>query len=152
MAPGRRCSSLRFTWMLQAKKVLSSSQDGGVSRNPLLLQTTKRRITTNLKSINNQKHQKNQTSWNSDNQGIKEKINQNNQTGKAADSSGWLRKTSTTLWTMGGRAGCLPPRAGCTGGPDLGENWDSELTVGYAWGCWGRRNSQSHARVHSKVH
>ena len=35
----------------------------------------------NLKPINNRKHQKNQTAWNSDNQGIKEKINQNNQTG-----------------------------------------------------------------------
>ena len=31
----------------------------------------------------------NQTARNSDNQGIKEKINQNNQTGKAADQTGW---------------------------------------------------------------
>ena len=31
----------------------------------------------------------NQTAWNSDNQGIKEKINQNNQTSKAADCAGW---------------------------------------------------------------
>ena len=36
----------------------SSSQDGGVGRNPSLPCTTKRRITTNLKSINNQKCQK----------------------------------------------------------------------------------------------
>ena len=35
-----------------------SSQDGGIGRNPSLPCTTKRRITTNLKSINNQKHQK----------------------------------------------------------------------------------------------
>ena len=35
----------------------SSHQDGGLGRNPLLLHTTKRRITTNLKSVNNQKHQ-----------------------------------------------------------------------------------------------
>ena len=36
----------------------SSGQDGGVGRNPLLPRTTKRKITTNLKLINNQKHQK----------------------------------------------------------------------------------------------
>ena len=36
----------------------------------------------------------NQAAWNSDNQGIKEKINQNNQTGKAAELAGWLRKTA----------------------------------------------------------
>ena len=38
--------------------VTSSGQDGGVGRNPLLACTNKRKITTNLKSINNQKHQK----------------------------------------------------------------------------------------------
>ena len=36
----------------------SSSQDGGIGRNPLHPHTTKRRITTNVKSINNQKCQK----------------------------------------------------------------------------------------------
>ena len=36
----------------------SSSQDGGVGGNPSLPCTTNRRITTNLKSINNQKCQK----------------------------------------------------------------------------------------------
>ena len=35
----------------------SSGQDGGVGRDPLLPHTTKRRTTTYLKSINNQKHQ-----------------------------------------------------------------------------------------------
>ena len=35
----------------------SSGQDGGIGRNPSLPHTTKRRITTNLKSINNQKCQ-----------------------------------------------------------------------------------------------
>ena len=39
-------------------KIQSSGQDGGVGRNPSLPRTTKRRITSNLKSINNQKHQK----------------------------------------------------------------------------------------------
>ena len=36
----------------------SSGQDGGVGRNPSLPHTTKRRIITTLKSINNQKCQK----------------------------------------------------------------------------------------------
>ena len=36
----------------------SSGQDGGVGGNPSLPCTTKRRITTNIKSINNQKCQK----------------------------------------------------------------------------------------------
>ena len=60
----------------------SSGQDGGTGRNPSLPCTTKRRITTNLKSINNHECQKNQTAWNSNSQEIKEKVNQNNQTGK----------------------------------------------------------------------
>ena len=40
------------------KKNLSSDQDGGVNTNPSLPHTTKRRITTNVKLINNQKCQK----------------------------------------------------------------------------------------------
>ena len=36
----------------------SSGQDGGIGRNPSLPCTTKRRVTTNLKSINNKKCQK----------------------------------------------------------------------------------------------
>ena len=36
----------------------SSGKDGGLGRNPLLPHTTKRRIQTNLNTINNQKCQK----------------------------------------------------------------------------------------------
>ena len=36
----------------------SSGQDEGIGRNPLLPYTAKRRITANLKSINNQKYHK----------------------------------------------------------------------------------------------
>ena len=43
----------------------------------------------------------NQTAWNSDNQRIKEKINQNNQTSKAADHTNQLRKTTVTWRTLG---------------------------------------------------
>ena len=68
-------------------KIESSSQDGGVGRNPSLPRTTKRGRTTNLKSKQPEAPE-NQTAWNSDNQGIKEKINQNNQTGSAAMQQG----------------------------------------------------------------
>ena len=44
--------------MCALRVVPSSGQDGGVGRNPSLLHMTKRRITTNLKSVNNQKCQK----------------------------------------------------------------------------------------------
>ena len=39
-------------------QIESSSQDGGIGRNASLPCTTKRRITTNLKTINNQNFQK----------------------------------------------------------------------------------------------
>ena len=42
----------------------------------------------------------NQTAQNSNNQGIKEKINQNNHTSKMADHMDWLRKTEERQWTM----------------------------------------------------
>ena len=95
----------------------SSGQDGGVGRNPALPHTTKSRKTTNLKSINNQKCQKIKlhgtptTLW----QGIKEKINQNNQTGKV-DPCGWIRKTVVRY--LGCRADCQA-RQSYTGGTDL---------------------------------
>ena len=49
---------LAFSNLELKNKYLGSSQDGGVGRNPLLPHTTKRRITTNLKTINNQKCQR----------------------------------------------------------------------------------------------
>ena len=66
---------------------VSSSQDGGKGRDISLPCITKRRTTTNLKSINSQKHQKIKL-WNSNNQGIKEKINKNNQIYKTVDWAG----------------------------------------------------------------
>ena len=49
-----------MTFFLQDVPVMlrSSGQDGGIGRNPSLLHTTKKRITTNLKSKNNQECQK----------------------------------------------------------------------------------------------
>ena len=43
----------------------------------------------------------NQTVWNADNKGIKEKINQNNPTGKVVDGVGQLRKTVGRWWILG---------------------------------------------------
>ena len=52
--------SLKSVWVEKTLVIVleTSSQDGGIGRNPSLPHTTRRRITTNLKSINNQKHQK----------------------------------------------------------------------------------------------
>ena len=50
---GTKVSLQLFIWKIIQQ--LSSGQHGGIDRNPLLPHTTKRRITINLKSINNQK-------------------------------------------------------------------------------------------------
>ena len=47
-----------LTVKLKSHGFQSSSQDGGVGRNTSLPHITQRRITTNLKTINNQKCQK----------------------------------------------------------------------------------------------
>ena len=60
------------------RKDRSYGQDGGVGRNPLLPCTTKRRITTNLKSINNQKRQKIKLHGTPTTKELNKKINQNN--------------------------------------------------------------------------
>ena len=52
----------------------------------------------------------NQTAWNSDNQGIKETVNQTNQTGKTADLMGQLRKIEVRWWT--GWAGLAEGKTG----------------------------------------
>ena len=66
-----------------------------------LPRTTKRRITTNLKSINNQKCQKIKLHGTPTTKELKKKINQKNQTGQGADHSGWLRKTAVKWQTLG---------------------------------------------------
>ena len=67
----------------------------------MLPRTTKRRITTNLKSINNQKCQKIKLHGTPTTEKLKKKINQNNQTSKVEDSAGQLRKTVVMRWTLG---------------------------------------------------
>ena len=51
--------------------ILSASQDEGIRRNASLLHTTKRRITTNLKTKENPELPENQTLWKSDNPVVK---------------------------------------------------------------------------------
>ena len=63
------------------KRTLSSGQDGAVGRNTLLPLTTKRRITTNLKTINNQKCQKIKLHRTA-NQGVKETFTQTGSRGR----------------------------------------------------------------------
>ena len=59
-----KCSSIDFcisfyvNYIWRKIKLGRSGQDGGIGRDPSLPCTTKRRITTNLKSINNQQYQK----------------------------------------------------------------------------------------------
>ena len=60
------------------RKDRSYGLDGSVGRNPLLPCTTKRRITTNLKSINNQKRQKIKLHGTPTTKELNKKINQNN--------------------------------------------------------------------------
>ena len=90
----------------------SSSQDGGIGRNPSPPCTTKRRKTTNIKSINNQKGQKNQTSWNSNNQRIKQS---NRTTGPLRR---WTERNRSEAADCGGGAG-FGEVAGCAGRADL---------------------------------
>ena len=84
----------------------SSGQDRGIGRNLSLPPTTKRRITTNLKSINNQKCQKIKLHRTPTTKELKKKIYPNNQTNKAADHMGPLRKTWGKVGDHGGGAGC----------------------------------------------
>ena len=95
---------------------LSSSEDGGIGRNPSLPCTTKRRITTNLKSINNQKHQKIKLHGTLTTKELKK---QSTRTTRPVRQ--WMERTQCKVVDHAGRA-------------DLKENWDSELTVDYG-GC-----------------
>lgn len=99
----------------------SSGPDGGRGRNTSLPHTSKRRITTTIKTKHNQNCQENQTAWNSNNQGVKETFIQtggkgedggteDTQQGKAVDHTGkvgladWVgshitcRDTRKCLW------------------------------------------------------
>ena len=74
------------------EEIPSSGQDGGVGRNPLPPRTTKRRVTTNLKSVNNQKCQEIKLHGTSTTKELKKKSTRTTRLvrtcGKAADCMG----------------------------------------------------------------
>ena len=98
------------------KKKRNSGQDGGIGRNPSLSHTTKRRITTNLKSINNQKCQNIKLHGTPTTMELKK---QSNRTTRPVRQ--WMERNLGKVADSAGRAGCSK-ETGCTGGPDLGEN------------------------------
>ena len=111
----------------------TSSQDGGVGWNPSLPHTTKRRITANLKSTNNQKCQKIKQYGTLTTKELKKQF-RTTRLVRREDRENPLR------------GGGLRRRAGWTG------NWGSELTVDCCGrGCHGGRNPQCHMRVRWKV-
>ena len=121
----------------------SSSQDGGVGRNPSLPHTTQRRITTNLKSINNQKCQKIKLHGTLTTKELKKKSTRTTKPVRWQTGRTWwagpLRKTEARLAVVRGGAGWR-------------WNWTSVLTMDYGRGCCIKRNSQSHRGVPWKVH
>ena len=102
-------------------------------RNPSLPCTTKRRIPTNLKSINNQKHQKIKLHGTLTTKELKKKSNRTTR--------------AVRLWTTW--AGLAQKNHGevasCKGKAGWRRNWASELTVVYG-SCPSGRNTQSHTR------
>ena len=104
-------------------RLRGSGQDGGVGRNPSLPRTTKRRIKTNLKSINNQKCQKIKLHGTPITTALKK---QSTRTTRLVRH--WMERNCGEV-------------ADCVGGGDLTGNWDSEVAVDYG-GCQGGGNSQ----------
>ena len=95
----------------------SSGQDGGVGRDPLLPHTTKRRTTTYLKSINNQKHQPIKLHGTPTTKELKKKSTRTTRPVRWWDQDGWLRKTTVTCRHWG--QGWLPSSPDCAGGANL---------------------------------
>ena len=106
--------------------------------NPLLPDTTKRRIKTNLKTINNQKCQKIKLHGTLITMELKQQSNKTTKTSKAAE------RNHSEAADHGGEASC-GEAPGCMGGADLRGNKNSDVAVDYS-GCHSGRNSQSHRR------
>ena len=97
---------------------MSSGQDGGVVRNASLPHTTKRRTTTYLKTINNQKCQKIKLHGTPT---MKELKKHSPRPVGRSQGAGQAEKTSNKAMDCVGRAGC----AGCAGRQGLAE-WETE--------------------------
>ena len=92
------------SFSIKKPQIFGSGQDGGVGRNPLLPRTTKRRITTNLKSINNKKQQKIKPHGTPTNKELKKKSTRTTRLVRR-NHAGRLRKTAVRQ--LRGRAHCL---------------------------------------------
>ena len=94
-------TSLAVQEMQVKTTMTSSSQDGGIGRNPSFPCTTKRKDNNQSKINKQPKAPEKSNCWNSDNQGIKEKINQNNKTSKVAEQVGQLRNNTANQQLVG---------------------------------------------------
>ena len=84
----------------------NSGQDGGIGRDPSLPCTTKRRITTNLKSINNQKCQKIKLHGTLKTKKLKKKSTRTTRPVKQ-----WTMQAGTASQRRGGHANLDPQRS-----------------------------------------
>ena len=130
-------ASITWNYHFKNMNLESSGQDGGVGRNALPPSTTKRRVTTNLKTINNQKCQKIKLHG-TNNQGVKETSIQTGRKGGDAQPGRADPWHSSRLCKWGG--------TGWTG------NWRLK-TSSYKilWGLRWQEKLQSHRRVRWKV-
>ena len=113
-------------------KLSGYSQGGGIGRNASLPCIIKRRITTNLKKINNQKCQKIKLLGTPTTKELKK--HSPRPVGGAEMGNKQLRET-TRRWGRAGRTGNQRLKASCK----------------ILWGLQQWRNSQSHRTVHWKV-
>ena len=127
---------------------MNSSQARGVGKNPLLPCTTKRRITSNLKSINNQKCQKIKLHGTAPTKELKKQSTRPTRPVRQVDREN-LWQGRPNVWAgPAERNHCEV--ADCVGRAGWKGNWDSELTVDCLRCCYGGRNSQSHITLVGK--
>ena len=118
---------------------LASSQGGDVVRKASLPCTTKRRIITNLKTINNQKCQKIKQHGTLTTKGLR-KHSPRPVEGLQTRAR---QRADRTCWQGRGLSG--------QGGASWMGNWRLKTSCKILWGLWQQENSQSHWRVHWKV-
>ena len=106
----------------------------------MLPHTTKRRKTTNLKSINHQKCQKIKLHGTPTTTELKK---QSKRTSRLVRQR--MKRNCSEATDHGDGAGCSAS-AGCEGGADLRGNGNSEVAVDYG-SCRGGRNFQPYTRV-----
>ena len=113
-------------------QMLNSGQDGGIGRNASLPHTTKRRITTNLKTVNNQNYQKIKLHGTLTTKELKKKHSSRLVGG--VEMGSWAERTCGKVADLSRKVALAKQ-----------ETKDSKpLAVKYCGGCKGGRNSQSH--------